>query len=52
MPTLLQFADHESVSMRHVAEFFALFGGSVRRVSSRRRRLAEPADAHAKPQGK
>jgi len=30
MPTLLLFADHDAVSMRHVAEFFALFGGGVR----------------------
>jgi pimeloyl-ACP methyl ester carboxylesterase len=26
-PTLLLFADHDAVSMRHIAEFFALFGG-------------------------
>jgi pimeloyl-ACP methyl ester carboxylesterase len=30
MPTLLLFADHDAVSMRHVAEFFELFGGGVR----------------------
>jgi pimeloyl-ACP methyl ester carboxylesterase len=30
MPTLLLFADHDAVSMRHIAEFFALFGGGVR----------------------
>jgi pimeloyl-ACP methyl ester carboxylesterase len=30
MPALLIFADHDSVSMQHVAEFFALFGGGVR----------------------
>jgi pimeloyl-ACP methyl ester carboxylesterase len=30
MPTLLMFADHDAVSMRHIAEFFALFGGGVR----------------------
>lgn len=29
MPVLLIFADHDSVSMQHIAEFFALFGGSV-----------------------
>jgi pimeloyl-ACP methyl ester carboxylesterase len=29
-PTLLLFADHDAVSMRHIAEFFALFGGGVR----------------------
>jgi pimeloyl-ACP methyl ester carboxylesterase len=30
MPTLLLFADHDAVSMRHIAEFFALFGGGVK----------------------
>jgi pimeloyl-ACP methyl ester carboxylesterase len=30
VPTLLLFADHDAVSMRHIAEFFALFGGGVR----------------------
>lgn len=30
MPTLLLFADHDAVSMRHIAEFFALFDGGVR----------------------
>ncbi|MEQ8265863.1 MAG: alpha/beta hydrolase [Parvibaculum sp.] len=30
MPVLLIFADHDSVSMEHIAEFFALFGGGVR----------------------
>jgi hypothetical protein len=30
MPTLLLFAHHDAVSMRHIAEFFALFGGGVR----------------------
>jgi pimeloyl-ACP methyl ester carboxylesterase len=30
MPALLIFADHDSVSMRHIAEFFALFGGGIR----------------------
>lgn len=30
MPTLLLFTDHDAVSMRHIAEFFALFGGGVR----------------------
>jgi pimeloyl-ACP methyl ester carboxylesterase len=30
MPALLVFADHDAVSMRHIAEFFALFGGGVR----------------------
>jgi len=29
-PTLLLFADHDAVSMRHIAEFYALFGGGVR----------------------
>ena len=29
MPVLLIFADHDSVSMQHIAEFFALFGGGV-----------------------
>jgi pimeloyl-ACP methyl ester carboxylesterase len=29
MPTLLLFADHDAVSMKHIAEFFALFGGGV-----------------------
>lgn len=29
MPTLLLFADHDSVSTKHIAEFFALFGGGV-----------------------
>lgn len=30
MPVLLLFADHDAVSMKHIAEFFALFGGGVR----------------------
>jgi pimeloyl-ACP methyl ester carboxylesterase len=30
MPTLLVFADHDAVSMQHIAEFFALFEGGVR----------------------
>ena len=30
MPALLLFADHDAVSTRHIAEFFALFGGGVR----------------------
>jgi pimeloyl-ACP methyl ester carboxylesterase len=30
MPTLLLFADHDAVSMRHIAEFFTLFDGGVR----------------------
>jgi pimeloyl-ACP methyl ester carboxylesterase len=30
MPTLLLFADHDAVSMRHIVEFFALFEGGVR----------------------
>jgi pimeloyl-ACP methyl ester carboxylesterase len=30
MPTLLLFADHDAVSTRHIAEFFALFDGGVR----------------------
>lgn len=30
MPVLLLFADHDAVSMRHIGEFFALFGGGVR----------------------
>src|SRR5262245_52342293 len=30
MPTLLLFADHDAVSMRHISEFFALFDGGVR----------------------
>ena len=30
MPVLLIFADHDSVSMLHIAEFFALFGGGIR----------------------
>jgi pimeloyl-ACP methyl ester carboxylesterase len=30
MPVLLLFADHDAVSMRHIAEFYALFGGGVR----------------------
>ena len=29
-PTLLLFADHDAVSMKHIAEFFALFGGGVK----------------------
>jgi len=29
MPALLLFADHDAVSLRHIAEFFALFGGGV-----------------------
>jgi len=29
MPVLLIFADHDSVSMQHIAEFYALFGGGV-----------------------
>jgi pimeloyl-ACP methyl ester carboxylesterase len=30
VPTLLLFADHDAVSTRHIAEFFALFEGGVR----------------------
>lgn len=30
MPTLLVFADHDAVSMKHIAEFFALFEGGIR----------------------
>jgi pimeloyl-ACP methyl ester carboxylesterase len=30
VPTLLLFADHDAVSMRHIGEFFALFEGGVR----------------------
>ncbi|HET9640856.1 MAG TPA: alpha/beta hydrolase [Allosphingosinicella sp.] len=30
MPTLLLFADHDAVSTRHIAEFFALFDGGIR----------------------
>ncbi len=30
VPTLLLFADHDAVSMRHIAEVFALFDGGVR----------------------
>lgn len=30
MPALLVFADHDAISMQHVASFFALFGGGVR----------------------
>jgi len=30
MPTLLLFADHDAVSTRHIAEFFALFDGGLR----------------------
>jgi pimeloyl-ACP methyl ester carboxylesterase len=30
VPTLLLFADHDAVSMRHIAEFFALYEGGVR----------------------
>lgn len=29
VPTLLLFADHDAVSMDHIAEFFALFGGGT-----------------------
>jgi pimeloyl-ACP methyl ester carboxylesterase len=29
MPVLLIFADHDSVSLQHIAEFFALFGGGI-----------------------
>ena len=30
MPVLLLFADHDAISMKHIAEFFALFEGGVR----------------------
>jgi hypothetical protein len=30
MPVLLVFADNDSVSQKHIAEFFALLGGGVR----------------------
>jgi pimeloyl-ACP methyl ester carboxylesterase len=30
MPVLLVFADNDSISQRHVAEFFALLGGGVK----------------------
>jgi pimeloyl-ACP methyl ester carboxylesterase len=44
VPTLLVFADHDAVSTRHIAEFFALFGGGLRDVG-----LAEtPQLSHAR----
>ena len=43
MPTLLLFADHDAVSTKHIAEFFALFGGGVRiRVGRVRRSMPGP----------
>jgi hypothetical protein len=30
MPTLLLFADHDAVSTRHIADFYALLGGGLR----------------------
>jgi hypothetical protein len=30
MPVLLVFADNDSISQKHVAEFFALLGGGVK----------------------
>lgn len=30
VPTLLLFADHDAVSMKHIAEFYSLFGGGVK----------------------
>ena len=30
MPALLLFADHDAVSTKHIAEFYALFGGGVK----------------------
>lgn len=30
VPTLLVFADHDAVSTKHIAEFYALFGGGLR----------------------
>jgi hypothetical protein len=32
MPVLLLFADNDSVSQKHVAEFFTLLGGGVNRT--------------------
>jgi pimeloyl-ACP methyl ester carboxylesterase len=29
MPVLLLYADHDSISLQHIAEFFALFGGGI-----------------------
>jgi pimeloyl-ACP methyl ester carboxylesterase len=29
MPVMLIYADHDSISIRHVAEFFALLGGGI-----------------------
>lgn len=30
MPVMLAFADHDAVSTRHIAEFFALMGGGLK----------------------
>ena len=30
MPVLLVFADNDSISQKHIAEFFALLGGGVK----------------------
>jgi pimeloyl-ACP methyl ester carboxylesterase len=41
MPVLLVFADNDSVSQRHVAEFFALLGGGVKEPGWRNTQLSK-----------
>lgn len=41
MPVLLIFADNDSVSQRHVAEFFALLGGGVKEPGWRNTQLSQ-----------
>src|SRR5436309_9650424 len=41
MPVLLVFADNDSVSQKHIAEFFALLGGGVKEPGWRNTRLSK-----------
>ena len=41
MPVLLVFADNDSVSQRHIADFFALLGGGVKKPSWQNTQLSK-----------
>jgi pimeloyl-ACP methyl ester carboxylesterase len=41
MPVLLVFADNDSVSQKHIAEFFALLGGGLKEPGWRNTRLSK-----------
>jgi hypothetical protein len=41
MPMLLVFADNDSISQKHIAEFFALLGGGVKEPGWQNTRLSK-----------